>query len=72
MKDKSHESKRVDNDPPHTVTKGVPAPKFGFAGSGGAEYERIHERDSVARESVERKKDCADAEVDRNEPEKRR
>jgi YHS domain-containing protein len=30
-------------DPPHTVTGGLAAPKFGSAGSGGAEYERIRE-----------------------------
>jgi Cu+-exporting ATPase len=32
------------HEPPHTVTGGFPAPKFGFAGSGGAEYEQLPER----------------------------
>jgi YHS domain-containing protein len=27
------------NEPPYTVTKGMAAPKFGSAGSGGLEYE---------------------------------
>ncbi|MGQ0560557.1 MAG: hypothetical protein ACT443_01635 [Gemmatimonadota bacterium] len=31
------------HEPPHTV-KPVPAPKFGSAGSGGAEYERLPEQ----------------------------
>jgi Cu+-exporting ATPase len=31
-------------DPPHTISHGMAAPKFGFAGSGGAEYEQIRER----------------------------
>ncbi len=33
------------HEPPHTTTeRGVTAPKFGSAGSGGAEYERIPEQ----------------------------
>jgi YHS domain-containing protein len=32
------------HEPPHTVTGGFPAPKFGSAGSGGAEYEVLRER----------------------------
>lgn len=36
-----HEKERFD--PPHTVTGGFAAPKFGSAGSGGAEYEQIRE-----------------------------
>lgn len=38
---------RVDEDrnPPHTTKHGVTAPKFGSAGSGGAEYEPGPERD---------------------------
>jgi YHS domain-containing protein len=31
------------NDLPRTKAGGMPAPKFGSAGSGGAEFERIHE-----------------------------
>jgi YHS domain-containing protein len=38
---------RVDNlerhEPPHTKAGGMVAPKFGSAGSGGAEYERLPE-----------------------------
>ena len=29
------------NDPPYTVSGGIVAPKFGSAGSGGAEYEPL-------------------------------
>jgi hypothetical protein len=32
-------SDRDDKNPPHTTTGKVSAPKFGSAGSGGAEYE---------------------------------
>ena len=32
------------HEPPHTVSGGFAAPKFGFAGSGGAEYEVLRER----------------------------
>jgi YHS domain-containing protein len=32
------------HEPPHTVTGGFAAPKFGFAGSGGAEYELLPEQ----------------------------
>jgi Cu+-exporting ATPase len=31
---------RLEPEPPYTVTKGMAAPKFGSAGSGGLEYER--------------------------------
>ena len=36
------------HEPPRTTTGGITAPKFGSAGSGGAEYERLpeaHDRD---------------------------
>ena len=32
------------HDPPNTTVNGITAPKFGSAGSGGAEYEPIPER----------------------------
>jgi YHS domain-containing protein len=32
------------HEPPYTVTKGMAAPKFGWAGSGGLEYEPGPER----------------------------
>jgi YHS domain-containing protein len=32
------------NEPPYTVSKGFPAPKFGSAASGGLEYEPTPER----------------------------
>ena len=33
------------HEPPHTTTEnGITAPKFGSAGSGGAEYERLPEQ----------------------------
>ena len=32
------------HEPPYTKTKGIVAPKFGSAGSGGLEYERLPER----------------------------
>jgi YHS domain-containing protein len=32
------------HEPPHTESGGIVAPKFGSAGSGGAEYERLPER----------------------------
>lgn len=31
------------HEPPHTTKGGITAPKFGSAGSGGAEYERLPE-----------------------------
>lgn len=31
------------HEPPHTTKGGITAPKFGSAGSGGAEYERMPE-----------------------------
>lgn len=34
-----------DSNPPHTTTKGMTSPKFGSAGSGGAEFEPGPERD---------------------------
>jgi YHS domain-containing protein len=35
---------RDESDAPHTTRGGITAPKFGSAGSGGAEYERGPER----------------------------
>ena len=32
------------HEPPHTTKGGVTAPKFGSAGSGGAEYEQVPEQ----------------------------
>ena len=32
------------HEPPHTTSGGITAPKFGSAGSGGAEYERLPEQ----------------------------
>jgi YHS domain-containing protein len=32
------------HEPPHTTTKGITSPKFGSAGSGGAEYESLPEQ----------------------------
>ena len=32
------------HEPPNTTINGITAPKFGSAGSGGAEYERVPER----------------------------
>jgi YHS domain-containing protein len=32
------------HEPPHTTTGGITSPKFGSAGSGGAEYERLPEQ----------------------------
>jgi predicted small metal-binding protein len=32
------------HEPPYTTTGGITAPKFGSAGSGGLEYERLPER----------------------------
>lgn len=32
------------HEPPHTTKGGVTAPKFGSAGSGGAEYEPVPEQ----------------------------
>ena len=32
------------HEPPNTTAGGITAPKFGSAGSGGAEYERLPER----------------------------
>ena len=32
------------HEPPYTTTGGISAPKFGSAGSGGLEYERLPER----------------------------
>lgn len=32
------------HEPPHTTKGGVTSPKFGSAGSGGAEYERLPEQ----------------------------
>lgn len=32
------------HEPPHTTLGGVTAPKFGSAGSGGAEFERLPEQ----------------------------
>jgi YHS domain-containing protein len=32
------------HEPPHTTSRGVTSPKFGSAGSGGAEYERLPEQ----------------------------
>lgn len=40
------------HEPPFTDTRGFLAPKFGSAGSGGAEYERLpeaHDRDDTSR-----------------------
>ena len=37
--DADPEAYSAKDEPPYTVTKGVPAPKFGSAGSGGLEYE---------------------------------
>jgi len=41
----------VDTDPPHTHTKHMTSPKFGSAGSGGAEFERIREDPDDAKPS---------------------
>lgn len=38
-KEKELEKKRDEENPPHTTTGRVTSPKFGSAGSGGAEYE---------------------------------
>jgi YHS domain-containing protein len=35
---------KIKGEQPYTVTKGVPAPKFGSAGSGGLEHEPVGER----------------------------
>jgi Cu+-exporting ATPase len=32
------------HEPPHTTSGGITSPKFGSAGSGGAEYERLPEQ----------------------------
>ena len=32
------------HEPPHTTRGGITSPKFGSAGSGGAEYERLPEQ----------------------------
>jgi YHS domain-containing protein len=32
------------HEPPHTTSGGITAPKFGSAGSGGAEYEQLPEQ----------------------------
>jgi YHS domain-containing protein len=32
------------HEPPHTTKGGITSPKFGSAGSGGAEYERLPEQ----------------------------
>ena len=32
------------HEPPHTTSKGMTSPKFGSAGSGGAEYEPLPEQ----------------------------
>lgn len=32
------------HEPPHTTQGGITSPKFGSAGSGGAEYERLPEQ----------------------------
>jgi Cu+-exporting ATPase len=36
---------KADEEPPYTVTKGVVAPKFGSAGSGGLEHEPVEVTD---------------------------
>jgi YHS domain-containing protein len=38
---------RAEQEPPYTVTKGMVAPKFGSAGSGGLEHEPGPERDDT-------------------------
>lgn len=38
------------HEPPHT-TDPIPAPKFGSAGSGGAEFERLPEQHDEGREA---------------------
>lgn len=42
------EVRDADRDAPHTTSGGITAPKFGSAGSGGAEYEPGPDRDSRA------------------------
>jgi hypothetical protein len=39
------EDKAIAPNPPRTTAGGITAPKFGSAGSGGAELEPGHERD---------------------------
>lgn len=39
-----HEEEMERHEPPHTTTGPLTAPKFGSAGSGGAEYEPLPEQ----------------------------
>ncbi len=40
----TQESGMEQHEPPHTTSGGITAPKFGSAGSGGAEYEQLPEQ----------------------------
>lgn len=53
-----HETKLERHEPPYTKASGLVAPKFGSAGSGGAEYEQLPEAHDIQESGSEKAADA--------------